>query len=471
MPTTPTAPITVPSAANGGQGTVFDVGSNTPDTVFTPTPTSAPVSGNPQVLGGNGQPIPGAPTLDANGNIIAGTGTQQNGSYVGGLNATNTSGSASDPTATSGSTRATYDALGNDITSMYNTSSIQNNSDQEAALLKSYQDKLDQNFQGDTSGIKAAYDQATQALQQKQAKQYAGTSTSLVTSGGGFLGNTGSHSGVLNSLNDTFSQEQNALMAQRDTALQQAQDAYNTNNFNLAKQQLDLAHQTQQDIYQRQQDQNAANLSYATEQRTNNTYLQGQADKQAASYASMTPAQFAAVPASDIAKIDQYYYPGYTAQLQKTTQAAADVKTATDAVDLESKIIDMQSKIPAGQKFTINGTTYTGTKSAPAGSAADRTQAIISQISSAFTTPGTTIKGSGGIPFSDSSGYATPEGWNAAAAASGLPRATFIKEFGYLLPPDSISDPKYKLTAAEQALVENNSKNPAPVVINTAAGA
>ena len=46
------------------------------------------VTGNPQVLDTSGKPIPGAPTLDPKGNIEAGSGTQQSGSYV----ATDTSG-------------------------------------------------------------------------------------------------------------------------------------------------------------------------------------------------------------------------------------------------------------------------------------------------------------------------------------------------------------------------------------------
>lgn len=50
--------------------------------------TGVKVTGNPQVLGADGKPIPGAPTLDAQGNIEKGSGTQQGGSYV----ATDTSG-------------------------------------------------------------------------------------------------------------------------------------------------------------------------------------------------------------------------------------------------------------------------------------------------------------------------------------------------------------------------------------------
>lgn len=80
---------------------------------------------------------------------------------------------------------------------------------------------------------------------------------------------------------------------------------------------------------------------------------------------------------------------------------------------------------------------------------ADQTQNTINQVGSLFE-PGATIPGSGGVPFLDSSGNATPQGWNTALQSSGLPRATFIKNFGYLLvnAGNTIS-PKFGLTPVE----------------------
>lgn len=426
-----------PTLANGGTAGSF-VLNNTSNTPSSNTPSSnAPSPAN----GGSSGTV-----LDTNGNVIKSS-----------VNAATTNtGSTTNPTVTSAGTRATYDALGNNITSMFDTTNTQKIADQQSALIKNYQDKLDANYQGDVSGVKQAYAQEIQNQADKQAKQYAGTSTALITSGGGFLGSTGSHGGVLQNLNDTFVQQNNALLAQRDTAIQQARDAYDSKNFDLASQQLKIAQDTQATIYQHQKDQNEATLQYTSEQRTNNTYLQGIADKQASSIATMTPEEFAKVPQDQIEKIDKFYFPGYTKQLQETTQKAAAVKTATDAVDLESKIIDMRSKIPAGRSFTVNGQTYSGLKAAPAGSSADQKQTIVNQISSLFVPNANdgkapTIPNSGGVPFVDTNGFATPQGWKAAIAVSGMNRPDFIKQFGYLLSPDSLSS--YQLTPAEQKLV------------------
>lgn len=316
------------------------------------------VTGNPQVLGANGQPIPGAPSLDASGNIIPNTGTQSGGGFIG------TGQSTTNPTVTSANTRATYDALGNDISSMFNTTSIQNNSDKEAALLKSYQDKLDANFGNDTSGIKAAYDQASKVLQEQQVRRYGSQSASLVTSGGGFLGNTGSHTGVLNSLNDTFVQEQQALMSKRDIALQAARSAYDDKNFSLAKQQLDLAKQTQQDIYGRQKDQNEYQLQIAGENRAQSTFVQAQVDRIASSIASMSAQEFAKADPDQIRRIDSQYYPGYAKHLNEVTQKALAKADLKDEVSIQKDIYEMLSKIPAGRNVTIAGKTYVGLKAA-----------------------------------------------------------------------------------------------------------
>jgi hypothetical protein len=69
---------------------------------------------------------------------------------------------------------------------------------------------------------------------------------------------------------------------------------------------------------------------------------------------------------------------------------------------------------------------------ASAGTAAERAQSSIEKVGQLFV-PGATIPGTDGVPFIDSNGNATPEGWKTAMDASGLPRATFIKEFGNLL--------------------------------------
>jgi len=77
----------------------------------------------------------------------------------------------------------------------------------------------------------------------------------------------------------------------------------------------------------------------------------------------------------------------------------------------------------------------------------------ISNLSQLFV-PGAVIPGSQGVPFIDSNGYATPQGFKtamAAAAQDGLPRADFIKQFGYTIPTGL--ETKFGLTPAEIKLI------------------
>lgn len=105
---------------------------------------------------------------------------------------------------------------------------------------------------------------------------------------------------------------------------------------------------------------------------------------------------------------------------------------------------------PGDTRFDANGNVIASLPAKPTQqSQADQTQEAINQVGQLFT-PGATIPGSGGVPFLDSSGNATPEGWNAALSASGLPRATFIKDFGYLIEnAGGTVSPKYGLSSVE----------------------
>ncbi len=95
-------------------------------------------------------------------------------------------------------------------------------------------------------------------------------------------------------------------------------------------------------------------------------------------------------------------------------------------------------------------TTTTGTES-------ERTQATLNTLGQLFT-PGKEVVGSGGIPFIDAEGKATPEGFREAIRVSGLPRDTVIKQYGNLLGLDKNGKVNYKygLTPKEQALIITN---------------
>lgn len=92
--------------------------------------------------------------------------------------------------------------------------------------------------------------------------------------------------------------------------------------------------------------------------------------------------------------------------------------------------------------------------SATAPTLEERNQILATKAAELFS-PGYSIPGSSGVPYVDSNGDATPQGWKTALSASGLTRADFIKQFGYLLydDPNNGISPAYGLTAAEKKLV------------------
>lgn len=142
---------------------------------------------------------------------------------------------------------------------------------------------------------------------------------------------------------------------------------------------------------------------------------------------------------------DTMYKQGQAQVDHLVTDANADIKATND---LAQKQIDAANALAkdnqvvsiGGREKLVNRVSGkvvadlgSSTKSAAGtGTAAERQQSTLDKVGSLFA-PGATIPGSGGVPFIDSNGNATPEGWKTAMDSSGLPRATFIKNFGNLL--------------------------------------
>lgn len=152
------------------------------------------------------------------------------------------------------------------------------------ALTSSTSVRADNNATGaDIRGLQSAYAQSNAVLQAEQARQaelrtqtindiktqsaidevgqanrqnfdYGARSTSLITSGGGFLGATQSQQGVLQNLKGTFDAEHTALIAKRDAAVNAANAAYSDKDFALAKELANNAKDLQNQIYKTQSD-------------------------------------------------------------------------------------------------------------------------------------------------------------------------------------------------------------------------
>lgn len=256
-----------------------------------------------------------------------------------------TTGMLTDPTVSSDSYRASVDALSKSITAQ--------------------QDKITTQQAADQAAITASYEQANQTQEDRQKKDYGGTSTNLITAGGGFLGYTGSQQGVLQNLTNQFTQEKNALMAKRDAALQASKNAYDDKSFALAQQQLNLAKDAEQEIYNRQKDYAAQQLDLAKESRSNDEYQRSIAKDKLDAYAIMSDEEFKRSDPAAIKSIDEMYYPGYTNDYRAIEKKTAAAKTLADQQKLDIDVLNVIQQIPSGQKVTIGGKTYIGMKPAP----------------------------------------------------------------------------------------------------------
>lgn len=244
-----------------------------------------------------------------------------------------------DPTITSDSYRASVDALNNKITE--------------------YQTKLKSENEADIQGIKDAYEAAKVIQDARQNKDYAGRSTGLVTSGGGFLGATQSQQGVLQNLNDTFNQEKQALMAKRDAAIQASRNAYDAKSYALAMEQLKNAKDAEQELYNRQKDAADQKLALSREARAQDEYDRGVSQDKAKAYAMMDDATF---KKTDTSSVDAAYYPGYAADYRDTVKKAEAVKNTKDQLEVQNDIYTLLNKVPAGRQVSIGGKNYAGLK-------------------------------------------------------------------------------------------------------------
>jgi hypothetical protein len=240
--------------------------------------------------------------------------------------------------------------------------------DDNSKFLQDRIDALEEQRKQDIAQIRADFEAAAAAQAERQKKDYAGRSTSLITSGGGFLGATQSQSGVLQNLQATFEQEKAALMAKRDAAIREAENAINEKQFALAKEKASEARSYEQEVYNRQKDFADQKLALAREARAQQEFDMGVADKKIAAYATMDDATFNAIDPKQIAEIDKAYYPGYTAAAREVAKKVAEGKTIENDIDLKNKLQTLINKTPAGQKIVLpDGSTYMGMKKSGTG--------------------------------------------------------------------------------------------------------
>ena len=331
------------------------------------------------------------------------------------------------------------DALGKDIEKRLDTSGLESSFSRSNRLLESRMADMERLYKQNVGGIKDNYEAAAGQQGKRQEKDAAGRATGLITSGGGFLGTTQSQEGVLQNLADTHEQESQALMAKRDAALQAAAEDYGSKAFQSAQQQLKLAKDTEQELYDRQREYASDKLAVSREQRSQQEFDAGFTDKKIEAYSSMSDSEFANV---DTTETDKYYFDGYTANARSIAKSSNDIKTKKDRISLDSDILDMRLKMPLGQEFSLGDVTYKGLKQdkADTPSQSEREQNNLTFMRSNLFVEkdaegNTVVIGDTSIPFiNQETGYFTVAGFIEGLKKSGLSRDDFLDEFQGLLP-------------------------------------
>ena len=179
---------------------------------------------------------------------------------------------ATSPVVTSEPARDAYSSLQTKIDSMaqaapkFSTTYNGKKYDSAESLFDAQRKSLDSRRKEEISRISGDYSAAKSDLSQTQNKE-VGTQSMGLARMGGF--DSASGQAVLTNLSRTHIDEQQVLLAKKETAILQAQQAFEDKDFALAKLQLDDAKETEKLIYDRQKDHIALSLSLKGEERAN----------------------------------------------------------------------------------------------------------------------------------------------------------------------------------------------------------
>lgn len=362
------------------------------------------------------------------------------------------------------------------------------------AVLKQIDDQIaamEARRSQEIAGINAGFDVARTNTEKAQTKETGATSVGIARMGG-YLGGSGSGTGVMLNLAQSHRDEMVALEAKRQDAIRQANIAIDDKQFQLAQAKVAEAKSLEETIYSRNKDFWNQQLQLQQENRAQNTFLQ---DK----YKNELDALVAVGGTPDpqkAAEIDNFYgVPGFTAEAIAIKEADTKAKSQKAQLDNFKAKVDLLKKIPKGMPITFGGETVTGigdagdistfhvnndetgettlvtyntmtgelttqsagkigTKREPGGGKGTETERVTAAVAAfeAKIVPGAKL--ADGTAILDANEKITPAAWKAlikGAPEYGMTRAKFIEEFGYLIPDRNISD--YGLTVPEADIV------------------
>ena len=226
--------------------------------------------------------------------------------------------------------------------------------DQAVQALTDYQTTLDEQRQAAIDDINKQYDNTEQQTESDQ-KSETGTTAAGLLRMGGYLGESGSGTGVLNTLAAKHTLEISTLEAQRQSALNSAKSAIDDKQFATAQSLATEAKSYEQEINDRKN-------TFFNQVLQATSANQTTASDTLTKLSALSSTDLANVPQSTLDSIDSVYgSPGFASAYLKATTAASAAKASQDQTAATSAYIDMLQKLPTGQVVTLpNGSTLTG---------------------------------------------------------------------------------------------------------------
>lgn len=243
-----------------------------------------------------------------------------------------------------------------------------------SSYLTDYKSWLDTMEPQIESGIESDYQTQKADLQNKQDNE-TGSTQGAIMRAGGYLGVSGSGSGVLNNLAVSHRAEMAKLDAARQDALMKAKSAYMDKNFTVAKALADQADELEKTMYSRQQDFFDNTIKTLDEQRAAGTSIQTQNKIQTAIDAGSTDAESifkalkgsvsiedisgflkSATPAQDTSAFK--YTTSDIAKLLGTGLSTKDIATVQQYVNEHGYTDDFRSKLTPQERAVMDSIYY-----------------------------------------------------------------------------------------------------------------
>lgn len=230
--------------------------------------------------------------------------------------------------------------------------------EQDQANLAARMKALEERRINEEAAINAQFAEKTRRTGEAQTAE-KGTFTSTLARIGGYLGESASATGAMVNLNQQHQYQLNDLESKRASAVQEAKNAIDDKQFDLARLKSNEAKDYVKEIARSKQEFFSNAMAITQEGRQQDEYSRKAIKDKLDNLAYVSPDKISPETKSEI---DGFYgTPGFTDNYIAVTNQAANAKTQKDLMDARKATLDFLQNIPAGQKISMpDGTEFTG---------------------------------------------------------------------------------------------------------------